>query len=78
MIGSDNIRKGPDRTWAPRGIGHAVTFRCWRCDKTRSTQGAKLIGKLKLKVCAECSNVRAKQRPEHHDAAIADSLGPSA
>lgn len=55
MIGSDNIRRGADRTWQPRGVGHNPTFRCWNCDKAKSTQGAKMVGPLRLKVCAECA-----------------------
>ena len=54
MIGSDNIKRGPDKAWSPRGVGHNATFRCWGCDKARSTNGAKLVGPLRLKHCAEC------------------------
>ena len=64
MIGSDNIRRGTDRAWQPRGIGHNPTFRCWRCDKAKSTHGAKLVGPLRLKVCAECANAATSVAPE--------------
>lgn len=54
MIGSDNIRRGADRAWQPRGVGHNPTFRCWGCNLPRSTAGAKAMGPLRLKYCAEC------------------------
>lgn len=54
MIGSDNIRRGADRNWTPRGIGLQPTFRCWGCNLPKSTAGAKSLGPLKMKHCAAC------------------------
>lgn len=50
MIGRDNERRSGSMGFIPRG--HHPTFRCWRC--SQSTTGAKLVGRLKLRVCAGC------------------------
>lgn len=52
MIGSDNERRTGSRGFVARGIGMSPTFRCWGCDRTKSTAGAKLLGPLRLKHCA--------------------------
>lgn len=41
---SDRIRSLPDVPWKPRGEGHAYTFLCDRCGKSRGTAGRKRRG----------------------------------
>ncbi len=53
-VTSDQSRRLGHSGFVARGIGMSPTFRCWGCDQTRSTTGAKLVGPLKLKHCAEC------------------------
>ncbi len=53
-LGSDNERRSRGGTWVARGVGLNPTFRCAGCDQARSTLGAKLLGRLRLKHCAAC------------------------
>lgn len=54
--GSDNCTRGTDRGFRSPGVGLTPTFRCGRCDGTRTMIGCGMrkVGGLRVKVCGPC------------------------
>lgn len=50
---SDRIRSTPDVPWKPRGVGHALTFRCDKCGQSHGTDGRKKVRGL-FWWCKQC------------------------
>lgn len=57
-MNSDDARRGPDRTYAPPGIGMTPQFMCAACAGKNSQRGSgiRVVRGMRSRVCKTCKD----------------------